>query len=173
MCIIMYVYMCMNDILFDVFIFRLKTNRQRWRIFLICCLNEGMCMHVCVYMYGQYTIELWLFKYWAMCSLALRCTERLFRQSCGYFLYLYDQGAFYLFLSSRFIIKELSAVCKQQVADRRSLSSHTYRMYVDVCLHLGQCSKSQLTRMKQNAFTRLTSSNSNGSVFSWWLFLEL
>ena len=102
MCIIMYVYMCMNDILFDVFIFRLKTNRQRWRIFLICCLNEGMCMHVCVYMYGQYTIELWLFKYWAMCSLALRCTERLFRQSCGYFLYFYDQGAFYLFLSSRF-----------------------------------------------------------------------
>ena len=65
MCIIMYGYMCVNDFLFDNSIFRLRTSRRRWRIFLICCLN--MIFHkVCMYVNGQYTIELCLYKYWAI-----------------------------------------------------------------------------------------------------------
>ena len=67
----MYMYMCVNEFLFDNSIFRLRTSRQRWRIFLICCLN--MIFHkvyVCMYVNGQYTIELCLYRYW---TIALRC----------------------------------------------------------------------------------------------------
>ena len=61
-------------------LFRLKTSRQKWRIFLICCLN--MIFHkVCMYVHVC-TIELhvYLCMYQVIYSWALRYTERLFRQ---------------------------------------------------------------------------------------------